>query len=82
MGMITTSLSHALFTQAQQRVLALLFGHPERSFYANEIIQLADSGTGVIQRELTKLTASRIINCTTYWQSKTLSGEPPKPHFF
>ena len=26
-------LSNALFSKVQQRVLALIFGHPERSFY-------------------------------------------------
>ena len=32
-----------LFTKVQQRVLGLLFGSPDRSFYANEIINLAQS---------------------------------------
>ena len=31
----------ALFTKTQQRVLAVLFGQSQRSFYANEIIGLA-----------------------------------------
>ena len=51
----------ALFSKVLQRVLALLYGHPEQSFYTNEIIQLTKSGTGAIQRELTKLTAAGII---------------------
>ena len=45
----------ALFTKVQQRVLGLLFGNPGRSFYANEIIALAGSGTGAVQRELARL---------------------------
>lgn len=33
-------LTNALFTKTQQRVLALLFGQPDRAFYANEMISL------------------------------------------
>ena len=37
--------------QVQQRVLGVLFGTPGRSFYANEVIGLARSDTGAVQRE-------------------------------
>ncbi|MBI4195468.1 MAG: transcriptional regulator, partial [Betaproteobacteria bacterium] len=36
-----TSLADALFSTIQQRVLAYLFGQPERSFFATELIKLA-----------------------------------------
>jgi hypothetical protein len=39
----------ALFGQVRQRVLGLLFGHPERSFYTNEIIGWVDAGSGAVQ---------------------------------
>jgi len=45
----------ALFTKVQQRQLAVLSGNPGRSFYANELIGLAGSGTGAVQRELARL---------------------------
>jgi len=45
----------ALFSTGQQRVLGLLFGQPERSYYANELIALAGGGSGAIQRELAQL---------------------------
>lgn len=48
------SLADALFTRTQQRVLALLFGQPARSFYANELISLAGMGSGAVQRELAR----------------------------
>ncbi len=39
------SLADALFSTTQQRVLGLLFGQPDRSFYATEMIALtADWG--------------------------------------
>jgi len=36
-----TSLADALFSTIQQRVLGYLFGQPERSFFANELIKFA-----------------------------------------
>ena len=41
-----TSLADALFTTTQQRVLALLYGQPSRSFFASELIALTGSGSG------------------------------------
>jgi hypothetical protein len=35
----------------QQRVLALIFGHPERTFYTSEIVRNVHSGTGAVERE-------------------------------
>jgi predicted nucleotidyltransferase len=37
----------------------LLFGHPERSYYANEIVRHA--GTGTVQRELERLAAAGLL---------------------
>lgn len=39
-----TSLADALFPKVRQHVLAVLFGTPDRTFYANEVIALAQSG--------------------------------------
>jgi predicted nucleotidyltransferase len=57
----TSDLSNALFTKVQQRVLGIIFGNPDRTFYANEIIRLAGSGTGAVQRELAKLQAAGLV---------------------
>lgn len=54
-------LSDALFSKVQQRVLALIFGHPERSFYTAEIIRTVDSGVGAVERELARLRASGLV---------------------
>lgn len=56
-----TGLADALFSATQQRVLAKLFGHPERSYYANELISTTGGGSGAIQRELAKLERSGLI---------------------
>jgi predicted nucleotidyltransferase len=52
------SLADALFTSTQQRVLGLLYGQPHRTFFATELIGLARSGSGAVQRELARLVAS------------------------
>jgi predicted nucleotidyltransferase len=55
------SLADALFTRTQQRVLRLLFGRPDRSFYASELIRDAGTGSGAAQRELARLEDSGLI---------------------
>jgi len=55
------SISDVLFSGGQRRVLGLLFGQPDKSFYANEIAKLANTGRGALQRELERLTASGLV---------------------
>jgi predicted nucleotidyltransferase len=54
-------IADALFSTGQQRVLGLLFGQPERSYYANELIALAGGGSGAIQRELAQLERAGLV---------------------
>lgn len=56
------SLGDALFTTTQQRLLGLLYGHPERSYYTNEIARWAQVGKGSLTRELARLQGAGIIN--------------------
>jgi hypothetical protein len=56
------SLADALFPKVRQRVLAVMFNAPERSFYMGEVIALAHSGTGAVQRELAGLSAAGILS--------------------
>lgn len=55
------SISDALFTKAQQKVLALFFSQPDKSFYLNEVVRLASMGRGVISRELNKLVDAGLL---------------------
>ena len=57
----TSSLGDALFTGTRKWLLGALFGNPARSFYARELIGLAASGSGAIQRELGRLTQSGLV---------------------
>ncbi len=71
----------ALFSRTQQRVLALLFGQPERSFYATEIIMLSEGGSGAIQRELSKLSSSGLINETRIGSQRHFQANADAPLF-
>ena len=62
---VSSALADALFTTTQQRVMALLFGQPDRSFFVTEIIDLADLGRGTVQRELSRLAESGLA--TVFW---------------
>lgn len=59
--MTTTTIGDALFTKTQQRVLGLLYGQPQQSFYTNEIVRLADMGRGTISRELERLVSAGLL---------------------
>lgn len=75
------SIADALFTRTQQRVLATLFGHPERSFYANEIIRLAGVGSGAVQRELRSLVASGLAMLERQGNQVHYRANPDSPIF-
>jgi predicted nucleotidyltransferase len=57
----TSRMADALFPKVRQRVLAVLFSTPDRSFYTNEVIALAQSGAGAVQRELADLAAAGVL---------------------
>lgn len=59
-----TSIGDALFTKTQQRVLGLLYGKPDKSFYTNEIMRWADMGRGTIRRELDRLVGASLLSVT------------------
>jgi len=76
-----TSLADALFSTIQQRVLAYLFGQPERSFFATELIKLAGGGSGAVQRELARLADSRLVTVTRVGTQKHYQANPESPIF-
>ncbi len=80
-GLPSTSLADALFTATQQRVLGALFGQPNRSFYANELIALACGGTGAVQRELARLVASGLVTVRAIGNQKHYQANRDAPIF-
>lgn len=75
------SLADALFSGTQQRVLALLFGQPDRSFYANELIALARAGSGAVQRELARLAKSGLATVQVSGNQKHYQANRASPIF-
>lgn len=76
-----TNLSNALFSNVQQRVLALIFGHPERSFYTSEIVRSVHSGTGAVERELARLEQSGLVSVSRIGNQKHHQANRESPIF-
>jgi predicted nucleotidyltransferase len=74
-------LAGALFSSTQRRTLGLLFGQPERRFFANELIGLTGSGSGAVQRELQRLTDSGLVTATKVDGRKYFQANPTTPLF-
>lgn len=76
-----TSVADALFTATQQRVLSLLFGQPERSFFTKELIELTGGGSGAVQRELARLQQSGLVVQTVLGNQKHYQANAQAPIF-
>lgn len=76
-----TSLADALFSTTQQRVLAYLFGQPERSYFATELIELTGGGSGAVQRELARLEQSGLVTVARVGTQKHYQANPKSPIF-
>lgn len=74
-----SAIGDALFTKTQQRVLGLLYGRPERSFYLNELVRLADMGKGTIRRELDKLCSVGLVAQTRQGNQNHYQANPSNP---
>jgi predicted nucleotidyltransferase len=75
----STSLSDALFTTTQQRVLGCLFGQPERSFTVSELIQTTGAGSGAVQREVARLAGSGLLTVEPVGNQKRYRADPASP---
>jgi predicted nucleotidyltransferase len=75
------SISNALFSKVQQRVLALIFGQPERSFYMSEIVRNVHSGTGAVERELSRLQRSGLVSVERIGNQKHYRANHQSPIF-
>ena len=75
------SLSSALFSKVQQRVLALIFGRSDRSFYTSEILRLVGSGTGAVERELSRLHQSGLVTVERIGNQKHYRANRSSPIF-
>jgi len=76
-----SGLADALFTSTQQKVLGLLFGHPDRSFFVTQIMDLARSGRGAVQRELQRLEKAGLASVRMVGNQKHYQANPESPLF-
>lgn len=74
-------LGSVLFTNTQQRVLACLFGQPERSYFANELINVTGAGSGAVQRELKRLSESGLVTSEMRGNQRHFQANPRSPIF-
>lgn len=80
-GLAASGVADALFSKVQQRVLAVLFVNHSRSFYANELIALAGSGSGAVQRELAQLEAAELVTVKRIGNQKHYQANASAPIF-
>ncbi len=59
-----SQLSDALFTETRQKVLGLLYGQPNRSFYTKEVLRQTGMGVATIKRGLDRMPAAGILRMT------------------
>lgn len=71
----------ALFPSVQQRVLALLFGQPDRRFLGAELIDLVGAGTGATHRVTKRLAEAGLILEEAEGRQKHYRANPESPVF-
>lgn len=76
-----SSMADALFTATQQRMLSLLFGQPDRSFFTRELIDMAGGGRGAVQRELARMQESGLVVQTMHGNQKHYQANAQAPIF-
>lgn len=74
-------MASALFTPVQQRVLALLFGHPDRRYQSGELIRLAQGGTGAVHRQLQRLASAGLVAVSREGNQKYYTARQDSPVF-
>jgi predicted nucleotidyltransferase len=77
----SSSLADALFTSTQQKVLGLLFGQPDRSFFVTQAMELAKSGRGAVQRELQRLESAGLVSVQMHGNQKHYQAKSDSPLF-
>jgi predicted nucleotidyltransferase len=77
----SSGLASALFTPVQARVLALLFGQPDRRYQSAEVIRLVKGGTGAVHRQLARLAAAGLVTVTRSGTQKHSQARRDSPVF-
>jgi len=76
-----TGMAGALFSNVQRRLLALIFGHPQTSYYLSEIVRTLRSGTGAVERELARLEKCGLVSSERIGNQKHYRANRDAPIF-
>ena len=74
-------LSATLFGRTRRAVLSLLFGHADETFSLRDILRVANTGHGAVQRELKALTAAGIVRRQARGRQVYYQANPDLPVF-
>lgn len=74
-------IAQSLFSEVQLKVLALLFGQPNRKFQMSELISLANSGVGAVHRIIMRLVKSGLVNEDIVGRTKFYNANTESPVF-
>ncbi|MDO8720976.1 MAG: nucleotidyltransferase domain-containing protein [Syntrophales bacterium] len=85
MSIITVNdhLTETLLGKTRRSLLSVLYGHADETFYLRQLVRVAGSGTGAVQRELKALTEAGIIRRIVkgrqvYYQANALCAVYPE----
>ena len=73
------SLAEALFAPAQAKVLARLFGEPDRWFHVNELMRATGLGSASVQREIKRLVQAGLVHTEQVGNVRRLRANPASP---
>jgi predicted nucleotidyltransferase len=74
-------LGTTLFGKTRRAVLALLYGHPDESFYLRQIARATGAGMGALQRELKQLAGAGVIQRNEIGQQAFFKANADCPVF-
>lgn len=74
-------LGTTLFGKTRRAVLALLYGHPDESFYLRQIARATGAGMGALQRELKLLAGAGVIRRSEIGQQAFFKANAACPVF-
>jgi len=74
-----TGLADTLFSKTQQKVLGLLYGHPDQTFYTKEILRSTGMGVATIKRELDRMLAAGILQMNKVGNQHPYQANPQCP---
>jgi Fe2+ or Zn2+ uptake regulation protein len=76
-----TSVGDLLFGQTRGRVLALLYGAPDETFFVRQISRQVETSVGTVQRELTLLADAGLIKRSTVGSQVFYQANQEHPEF-